>query len=681
MKKIFFVIFVLALVTALTIARPMQFEDLINCKRLSEPQYSPQDDLIAFTLREASLEDNNYASSVRIIDENGRELHNIAADTCSFWHPRWSSDGKKIAIISDRTGASQIWYYNLETKKLKQFTDHYTGVNGFVWSNKGDRIAFDTRVYPDTETQQAIEARDKEKEESEVNVRVYEELMFRHWDEWGDHKRSHIFVINTKNGEMLDVTPGDHDAPPISLGYGYTFSPDDEQLYFTSNHDKVIATSTNNDIWSVNVEGGNLTLETDKCEERDFEGSDYAPQFSPDGKYLAFISMKRAGYESDKHDLFLKNIENGQFTMLTEDFDYSISSFRWLPNNQEILCRVDQEGQYKIFKLDIAEQEFIPLVENGYNSSISISPSGQEFVYLKNTFTGPSELFKMDIAKNKIDKITNYNKDIFANVEMNAAEEFWFEGADGDEVHGFLIKPPNFNPDKKYPMIYMVHGGPQGAWHNGWHYRWNPELWAAQGYVLVLTNPRGSTGYGQEFKFQISKDWGGKVFTDLVKGQQYVIENYDFIEKGKIAAAGASFGGYMMNWFEGHMDEFKYPFKTLVNHDGAFNLYSKYLTTEELWFPEWEFDGPFWENNKYYKKFSPHNYVEKFETPMLIIHGEKDFRLDFGEGLMPFTALRRKGIPAKLVLFPEEGHWVQKPKNSEFWHQTIFDWLAKYIDQ
>ena len=681
MKKIFFVIFVLVLVTALSIARPMQFEDLINCKRLSEPQYSPQGDLIAFTLRKASLEDNKYSSSVRIIDENGRELHNIAADTCSFWHPRWSPDGKKIAIISDRTGTSQIWYYELDTKKLKQFTDHYTGVNGFVWSNKGGRIAFDTRVYPDTETQQAIEARDKEKEKSEVNVRVYEELMFRHWDEWWDHKRSHIFVINTKNGEMVDVTPGDHDAPPISLGYGYTFSPDDEQLYFTSNHDKVIATSTNNDIWSVNVEGGKVTLETDKCEERDFVGSDYAPQFSPDGQYLAFISMKRSGYESDQHDLFLKNMENGQFTRLTEDFDYSISSFRWLPNNQEILCRVDQEGQYKIFKLDIAEREFIPLVENGYNSSISISSSGQEFVYLKNTFTGPSELFKMDIAKNKIDKITNYNKDIFANVEMNAAEEFWFEGADEDRVHGFLIKPPNFNPDKKYPMVYMVHGGPQGAWHNGWHYRWNPELWAAQGYVLVLTNPRGSTGYGQEFKFQISKDWGGKVFTDLVKGQRYVIENYDFIDENKIAAAGASFGGYMMNWFEGHMDEFKYPFKTLVNHDGAFNLYSKYLTTEELWFPEWEFDGPFWENNKYYKQFSPHNYVENFETPMLIIHGEKDFRLDFGEGLMPFTALRRKGIPAKLVLFPEEGHWVQKPKNSEFWHQTIFDWLAEYIGQ
>ncbi|MCF7885450.1 MAG: S9 family peptidase [Candidatus Marinimicrobia bacterium] len=679
MRNFVLVLLFATMLVAGALARPMNFEDLINCKRISDPVYSPDCNLIAFTFRKASLEANDYSSSIRVINMEGNEMFRIESDSFSVWNPKWSPDGKKLAYLSDESETPQIWFYYPDRDEKKQFTTHYTGVNDFIWSHNGSKIAFDTRVYPECKTQKANKKRDEKEDKSEVNVRVYEELLFRHWDEWWDHKRSHIFVIDTKNRNMLDVTPGNYDVPPISLGYGYTFAPDDKKIYFTSNHDEVVATSTNNDIWSVPVEGGEVQLVTDKCNDRDFAGSDYSPRFSPNGRYLAFISMRRAGYESDKHDLFIKDMIDNKFIKLTDNFNYSISSFQWMPNSRALLCRVDQEGNYKLFKLDIDSKEFTLLVEEGYNKSVDIASSGDEFIYLHNTFTRPSEIFRYSIKKDKADAITAYNEDRFAKVDMNSAEEFWYKGANNVDVHGFLIKPPNFNPNKKYPMVYMVHGGPQGAWHNGWHYRWNLELWAAQGYVLVLINPRGSTGYGQKFKFQISKDWGGKVFTDLIKGQEYVIENYEFINQDNIAAAGASFGGYMMNWFEGHMDEFKYPFKTLINHDGAFNLYSKYLTTEELWFPEWEFDGPFWENEKYYKKFSPHNYIENFQTPMLIIHGEKDFRLDFGEGLMPFTALRRKGIPAKLVLFPEEGHWVQKPKNSEFWHATIFDWLDKYI--
>lgn len=659
----------------------MNFKDLVNCKRISEPEYSPSYNMIAFTMKEASLEENEYSTSIIIIDEKGKELHRIQGEDFSVWHPKWSPDGKELALLSDKSDTPQIWFYNLENKKSKQFTDHYTGVNSFVWSNNGKKIAFSSRVYPGLDTQKEIKKRDEEKKNSDIEARVYEELMFRHWDSWWDHKRSHLFVIDRSNKQMVDVTPGDYDAPPISLGYGYTFSPDDQRLYFTSNHDDVIATSTNNDIWSVPVTGGKIELVTDKCQDRDFNGSDYAPQFSSNGKYLAFISMKRAGYESDKHDLFVKDMESGEFIKLTGEFDYSISSFKWLPDNENILCRIDHQGQYKIFRLNINTKKFTPIIEKGYNKSIDIAASGKKFIYLHNTYTRPSEIYLGNLNGEPSKRVTNYNTKHFAEIDMHAAEEFWYEGANSDKVHGFLIKPPNFNPDKEYPMVYMVHGGPQGAWHNGWHYRWNPELWAAQGFVLVLVNPRGSTGYGQQFKYQISKDWGGKVFTDLVKGQEYVVGKYDFIDAEQLAAAGASFGGYMMNWFEGHMDKFKYPFKTLVNHDGSFNLYSMYLTTEELWFPEWEFDGPYWKNEKYYKKFSPHNYVENFNTPMLIIHGEKDYRLDFGEGIMPFTALRRKGIPAKLVLFPDEGHWVQKPKNSRFWHEIIFEWLNKYFSQ
>jgi dipeptidyl aminopeptidase/acylaminoacyl peptidase len=427
------------------------------------------------------------------------------------------------------------------------------------------------------------------------------------------------------------------------------------------------------------VEGGALELISTKCRDRDFEGNDSDPRFSPDGKYLAFLSMKQAGFESDKPDLFIKDMKRGKFKNLTADLDIRINSYQWIPDGKSILLQVDEKGRYPIKRLDIKTGKLTTLVGDGYNKSISISPDGNSFAYLHERTSMPSELYIGSTETGESQQLTYINKDLLADVAMNDIEDFWFEGAEGAKVHGFIVKPPHFDADKTYPAVFFVHGGPQGAWHDGWHYRWNIQMWAAQGYVMVMINPRGSTGYGQKFTDEISKDWGGKVFEDLIAGQKYALNTYQFIDKNRIAAAGASYGGYMMNWFEGHMDAFEYPFKTLINHDGTFNLYTNFLTTEELWFPEWEFNGPYWEDETWYKKWSPHNYVDNFNTPMLIIHGEKDYRLSYTEGLMPFTVLRRKGIPAKLVLFPDEGHFVLKPQNSRFWHETIFEWLDKYL--
>ncbi len=670
---------VVLLVSGMTIGNAMEkralsFDDLIACQRLKDPQFSPDGKQIAFAVQTMNEAENNSRTDIYLISAEGENLRQITSGEKSASSPRWSPDGR-LAFLSD----GQIWIQQIDENEASQLTTHYTGVDEFTWSPDGKLIAFVSRVYPDCPDQSGTQKRDADIENNAVKARVYDDLLYRHWDTWWDHKRSHLFVLNVESGEFKDVTPGDYDVPPVALSSGFNFSPDSKYLVFTSNHAKMIAASTNNDVWMVPVEGSELELVTTNGKERDFFGNDSDPKFSPDGKYLAFTSMKRAGFEADKPDLFIKDLKRGKFKNLTADKDIRIDSYEWLPDGESILLRIDEEARLKIKRLDVKSGKLTDLVTEGNNRSISISPDGQQLAYLHERTTFPCELYIGSTETGESRALTAFNSALLADVDMNAIEDFWYEGAEGAKVHGFIVKPPLFDNAKKYPAVFFIHGGPQGAWQDEWHYRWNIQMWAAQGYVMVMINPRGSTGYGQEFTDGISKDWGGKVFGDLIAGQKYVLEKFDFIDKNKLAAAGASYGGYMMNWIEGHMEAFAVPFQTLVNHDGTFNLYTDYLTTEELWFPEWEFNGLYWEDETQYKKWSPHNFVNNFKTPMLIIHSEHDYRLSYSEGLMPFTALRRKGIPAKLVIFPDETHFVTKPQNSRFWHKTIFDWLDDYI--
>ncbi|MBU0713616.1 S9 family peptidase [bacterium] len=654
--------------------RALTFDDLVACKRLKDPRISPDGQLIAFTVQTMNEPENNSRTDIYLVSNEGKDLRQFSHGEKSASSLRWSPDGR-LAYLS----GSQIWIHAVEDESPTQLTSHYTGVDEFIWSPDGQLIAFASRVYPDCADQTCTERRDKTAEDSAVKARVYDDLLYRHWDTWWDHKRSHLFVLNVKTGEFKDVTPGDYDVPPVSLSSGFAFSPDSKVLVFTSNHDKLVAASTDNDVWMVPVDDGELELLSSKCKDRDFSGNDSDPQFSPDGRYLSFLSMNRAGFEADKPDLIVKDMKRGKFTNLTADKDIRIDSYRWLPDSKSLLLRVDEKARLKIKRLDMKSGQLVDLISEGNNRYISISGDGKQFAYLHERTTKPYELYIASTEDGTSYQLTHFNTELLADVDMNNLEEFWFKGANNDDVHGFIIKPPLFDSAKQYPAVFFVHGGPQGAWQDEWHYRWNVQMWAAQGYVMVMINPRGSTGYGQEFTDGISKDWGGKVFEDLIAGQTSVLGKFKFIDKNQLAAAGASYGGYMMNWIEGHMDAFPVPFKTLVNHDGTFNLYTNFLTTEELWFPEWEFNGPYWEDEQYYQKWSPHNYVNNFKTPMLIIHGEHDYRLAYTEGLMPFTALRRKGIPAKLVIFPDETHFVSKPQNSRFWHQTIFEWLDSYI--
>lgn len=679
MKQMILTLFFLLATSVILFAqspkRAMTFDDVLACKRIGSPALSPDGSKVAFTVTTVDEQENKSHTEIYVMDADGSNMKQLTSNAKSSRSPKWSPKGEELAYVND----GQLWMLDKDLKNPKQITSHHTGVSSFEWAPNGKLIAFESRVYADLESQDEMKARDEEIENSKVKARVYEDLMYRHWNEWWDKKRTHLFVLNLKSNEFKDVTPGDYDAQPISLGSGYCFSPNSKELYFCSNHDKEIASSTNNDIWKVSVKGGEQILVTKASELRQFKGNDSSPKFSPNGKYLSFLSMEEAGYEADKSDFIIQNMKTGKMTNVTKNLEYSIGSYQWMPDNKNILCQIDHTGRNKLFLMDVKTGDLKSVIEDGTNRNMQVTPDGKNVFYLHQDFTRPYEIYSAKISDGEIKKLTGFNDEIFAQINQNPGEDFWYKGANDTKVHGFIIKPPFFDKSKKYPTVFMVHGGPQGAWHDGWHFRWNPEIWAAQGYVMVMINPRGSTGYGQKFTEEISGDWGGKVFEDLIKGQQYVLETFNFIDKKNIAAAGASYGGYMMNWMEGHMDAFKYPFKTLVNHDGSFNLYSMYLTTEELWFPEKEFGGPFWENDEIYKKFSPHNFIDNFKTPMLIIHGEKDYRLDYSEGLMPFTALRKKGVDAKLLIFPDEDHWVQKPQNSRFWHKTIFDWLDKYL--
>jgi dipeptidyl aminopeptidase/acylaminoacyl peptidase len=676
-SKIWTLVLLLILLTLSGMAaekRALSFDDLIACRRLKDPHFSPDGQWIAFTVQTMNEAENNSRTDIFLIKKDGTGLKQFTNLGKSSTSPRWAPDGR-LGFISD----NQIWLQGIDDLQSVQLTSHYSGVDDFVWSPDGKYVAFSSRVYPGCSDQESTKKRDEEIERSKVKARVYTELLYRHWDTWWDYKRSHLFILNVATGEFSDVTPGDYDVPPIALSSGFIFSPDSKYLVFTSNHAEMVAANTNNDLWQVSIEGGNPQLITTKSTDRDFSGNDSDPQFSPDGRYLAFLSMKRAGFEADKPDLFLRDLKSGKFINLTANKDIRIDEYCWLTDSKALLLRIDEEARYRIKRLDIESGELKTLVPEGNNRSITISPDGKTFAYLHERTSMPFELYTGKIESGESQKITNFNEQLLQDVEMNDIEDFWFAGSNGTKVHGFIVKPPFFSKQKSYPAVFFIHGGPQGAWQDDFHYRWNIQLWAAQGYVMVMINPRGSTGYGQAFTDGISKDWGGEVFQDLVAGQKYVLDTFKFIDKSRIAAAGASYGGYMVNWIEGHMAAFAVPFKTLVNHDGTFNLYSMYLSTEELWFPEWEFNGPYWEDETNYQKWSPHNYVQNFNTPMLIIHGEQDYRLSYTEGLMSFTALRRKGIPAKLVIFPDETHFVQKPQNSRFWHQTIFEWLAGYL--
>ena len=583
--------------------------------------------------------------------------------------PRWMPDGKTLAFLSTRDGESQIWTISIDGGEAKKVSHLATEASGLVVSPNGKWFAFSSDVYPDCLDEDSNAKRLIAVEKSKVKAKIFTTLPYRVWNSWKDGKRSHLFVMPTDGGKAMDLTPGEYDTPPIDLGgnWDYAFSPESKEIAFTRNPDTLIAISTNNEIYIVPVTGGapkNISNNP---------ANDSQPLYSPDGKYIAYRMMRRAGFEADRRELVLYERATGKLINLTESFDRSVNDVIWSPDSKSLFFNADDKGNVSIYMVTVNDKIVTTILEKGYNTSMRLTPDGQTLVLTEETTRTPTELFTMERDGNGLQQITFVNREKTSPLEMNSLENFWFDGAEGTRVQGFILKPPFFSASKKYPLIFLVHGGPQGQWGDDFHYRWNAQMFASRGYVVAMINPRGSTGYGQKFTDEISRDWGGKVYDDLMKGLDFLLATYSFIDGSRMAAAGASYGGYMMNWILGHTDRFR----CIVSHDGVFNPASAYGTTEELWFNEWEFGGTPYKNPDLYKKWSPLEYAQNFKTPTLVIHGQQDFRLDVSEGFQLFTALQRQGIKSKMLYFPDEYHFVAKPQNSELWYKTVLDWIEE----
>jgi dipeptidyl aminopeptidase/acylaminoacyl peptidase len=709
MKLLALLIALLLLAMAPTVAeaagkRPMKLEDLYRFQRVSDPQISPDGSQVAYVVGVLDMEANKIGSAIWLAATDGksspRQLTNAPGKKDR--HPRWSPDGKRILFESNRGGDYQLWILELNGGEAKQLTTISTEANNAVWSRDGKQIAFVSAVYPEfsdkpfKESDELNKKKMKEIEDSPVKARVFTRLFFRHWDSWVEDKRQHLFVLSYadgKAGEPKDATPGERDAYPtsdtFSTGENFTFSSDGKYLVFTAVPARDEAWSTNYEICRVPVAGGkfeSLTAEN--------KAASSGPVFSPDGKHLAYRAQKRPGFEADRWELMAVSCdEGGAFKdkpkSLTPDFDRSVDDFVWQRNDS--LCFSAEESATKPLWVTTLKDSgsalqpkilnLIPPAWGGTFGSLSAANDGR-LAFTVAALSSPPEVFTIQ-AKNQagLEFINLSRANGKGMLEVNDLDlprpESVRVKVEGGEMQMWILKPPGFDEKKKWPLAYLVHGGPQGAWEDGWSYRWCPELWAAQGYVVALPNPRGSTGFGQKFVDEISGDWGGKCYDDLMKGVDY-LEKLPYIDKDRMGAAGASFGGYMMNWFAVNTGRFK----CLITHCSVWNFESMFATTDELWFDEWEHGGLPWDKPEAYAKFSPHKKAAnlgKFKTPMLIIHNDNDFRCPIGQGLELFTCLQRQRVPSRFLNFPDESHWVLKPKNGERWHKEVFAWLTKYV--
>ena len=674
-----FAVSVISLLACASIAfaqeRRFTIDDLLKVRRVSDPQLSPKGDQVAFSITDVDKTANKSTTQIYVVPLSGGEMRQLTNDEHSSSSARWSPDGTTLAFISARDGESQIWTIDVSSGTLKQVTNISTGAGDPVWSPDGKWLAFASDVYPECKDDACNKRRAEEVAQNKVKAHVAERLLYRHWKSWKDGMRSHVFVVSAGGGEARDLTPGDYDAPPFSLGgpTDYAFSADSKELAYVSNHDKVEAISTNADVWIVSVRGGsarNITIAN--------HGYDGSPRFSADGRFIAYRSQVTPGYESDRFRLMLYDRKTGRAQSISETLDSNVDEFTFTADSKWVYLGAEARGRGAVYSVSVNGGPVKKILGEGANGDINVTADGRTLVFSHNSMTSPNEVFTSAADGSNPMPLTRVNAVLMSSFGLKAAEEVTWAGAMGAKVAGWIVKPANFNPKKRYPLAVLIHGGPQGAWSDNWGYRWNPQIFANAGYVVFMPNPRGSTGYGQQFVADISGDWGGKVFTDIKNGVAMAAA-LPYVDKNRIGGAGASYGGYMIDWIEGHNNDPRFQFKVLVSHDGVYNLTSMTGATEELWFTDWEFKGTPWTNKPMYERWSPHNFVANFKTPILIITNGLDYRVPEGQGLELFTAVQRMGVESKLVDFPDEGHWVGKPANSAFWYNTVIGWLDKHL--
>ena len=658
--------------TAYAQTRTYTVEDLLKVRRVADPQISPDGTRVVFTIGDVNYEANRVVNQIYVVPLDGGSPKQLTNGQSSSSAPRWSPDGKKIAFVT----GSQIWTMDSDGGHKEQVTKVSTGAAAPVWSPDGKLLAFTSDVHPECSDDDCNKKKDEEAEASKVKAHVTDRLLFKHWDEWRDVKRTHVFVVSSKGGTSRDLTTGDFDSPPYAAASGvdFAFSPDSTEIAYLRNPDKVEATSTNSDIYVAPVSGGqpkNITANN--------HGYDASPVFTRDGRYIVYRSQATAGFEADRWRLMAYNRATGVSTEITKGFDQQVDDVALSPDGNFVYFTAGQRGKAPIFRVPFGSGVPQKMIADVSATNLKITPDGKKLVFASSSLASPSEIYTASADGSGLTALTSANVQLMNQANLKKAEEVEWSGALGRKIHGYIVKPNNFDASKKYPLVVLIHGGPQSAWNDNWGYRWNPEVFANAGYVVFTPNPRGSTGYGQQFVNEISGDWGGKAYVDIMNGVADVLRRSPYIDRNRIGAAGASYGGYMIDWIEGHNNDPRFRFKVLVSHDGVYNLTSMYGATEELWFPEWEFKGTPWSNPTMYDRWSPHKFVNNFNTPILVIHSELDFRVPLGEGMQLFTAVQRKGIDSKFLSFPDEGHWVLKPQNSNLWYHTVLDWLDKYL--
>jgi dipeptidyl aminopeptidase/acylaminoacyl peptidase len=707
--------------------RPMTFEDMMQMKRLGETAVSPDGKWLAYSVTTVNLAQNTKTPElwVQAIAGGGADEPapiKLAVGQPGDSGPQFAPDGHSVLFLSGRENGQQIWLADFDpatgaTSNAKKLTAIATEADNAKWSPDGHSVVFTSGVYPDCppitttdfDTGNKCNAdRDKARADSKVKAMIFTHLMYRHWDHYTGDKRSHLFLVSVDGGGMRDLNPGDtHDVPPFSLeggGCGCDISPDGKELAFTEKLVGDDATSTNSDIFTLDL--------TDPAAKpvkvSTSPGGDLNPSYSPDGKYLAWRSQERAGYEADKFRLVLYDRGAKTIKDLLPKFDNWVDEFAWAADSQRIYFTSSLEGTSPIYiaQLDGSVQTFYRL---GALADLRVLPDNQTVLCAWSGVQRPGEVISLSTAASSqreqrrleadaqhyanvlhstgpitilnFKQVTNLNGRLLVKLDLSDMESFWFTAKDGTKLQGFLIRPPGFDAKKKYPAKFLIHGGPQGNWGDDWSYRWNAELFAANGYVVIMINMRGSTGYGQTIVDGVNSDWGGKPFTDLMEGLDYAEQHYSFIDKDRECALGASYGGYMANWVLGHTDRFK----CIVSHDGMFNAESAFGSTEEDWFNIWEFKGHPWDyygkpdSENPYRKWSPMLYATHFKTPTLVVHGQLDYRLDVSEGFQLFDTLQMLGVPSKMLYFPNEGHWVLKPQDSELWWKTVNDWVDQWV--
>ena len=644
--------------------RAITIDDYLALKAVGDPQLSPDGRWVAYTMTEYSLKDNRGTTRIWLADVATGQTREVTAGPGSDRQPRWAPDGKSLAFVATRQNGPQLWLLPVGGGEARRVTDLADGVFDPVWlpDGKGLVVTSDIKWPPEQE----IERRNGE---YPTEARIWTDLLWRHWDDWRAGKRQHLFLVMLADNRARDITPLAHDVPTIATGGDgdVGVAADGKEIAVALHGDSSVADNTNVDVYLLGPDGSGMRALTTT------RGADNTPRYSPDGRWLAYLSMERAGFEADRERLMVMRrkdgrTEGGSPTEITAGWTLSVGSYTWCPDSKCIYAVVEERGRENIYRIDFPSFRRSVAVSSGVNTGVNVAPDGKTLVYLHQSNTQPAEVWVRG------GPLTHHNDGAVAQLDLPPLESFGFVGALGDSVYGWILKPPGFDAAKRYPLVYLLHGGPQTAWLDLWHARWNYQMFAARGYVVAAVNRHGSTGYGQKFTDAVSQHWGDYPYEDLMKGLD-VVARLPYVDSTRMGAVGASYGGYMVYWIAGHTNRFK----ALVAHDGVFNPVSMAGSTEELWFVDWEFGGTPYANRALYEKWSPLNFVQNWKTPLLIVHSQLDYRVDLSEGYQAFTAAKVLGVPAKFLYFPDEGHWVLKPRNRRLWWGTVLDWLDQYL--